>query len=98
VKPLEGLAKKQKWQTGCLSLLEKTFGAESIYFETLENILEEHNLKAHFTHGVALMEGAKEEIEKGFLYKIERLISVDLFDSIVEQAEYLLKNGFKSGH
>lgn len=50
---------------------------------------------AHFTHGIALMEGAKEEIEKGFLYKIEHLISIDFFESVIEQAEYLLDKGFK---
>jgi len=41
------------------------------------------------------MESAKEEIEKGFLYKIENLISADFFDSIFEHAEYLLSKGHK---
>jgi len=41
------------------------------------------------------LESAKEEIEKGFLYKIERLISADLFDSVLEHAEFLLSNGHK---
>jgi hypothetical protein len=41
------------------------------------------------------MEGAREEIEKGFLYDIEHLISTDLFESVIEQAKYLLQNGYK---
>jgi len=92
---LRYLARKQKWITSCQHILERTFGNESIYLKTYENLLNLGNQEAHITHGIALMEGAREEIEKGFLYKIEHLISADLFDSIIEQAEYLLKNGYK---
>lgn len=93
---LEFGARKQKWQTGCLHILERTFGEEGIYFKDLSKALSKFiSQKAHLTHGVALIEGAKEEIEKGFLYKLEHLISTDFFDSITEQAEYLLKSGFK---
>lgn len=92
---LEELAKKQRWQTSCLYILGRTFGKESTYYETFQAILKYGNLQAHITHGLALLEGAREEIEKGFLYKIEHLISVDFFDSILEQAQYLLDKGFK---
>lgn len=92
---LDYFAEKQKWQTSCQHILVRTFGEESIYDENFADILNHDNWKVHITYGIALMEGAKEEIEKGLLYKIEHLISADLFDSVNEQAEYLLKSGFK---
>lgn len=92
---LSDLAKLERWETSCLHLLDLTFEEGSIYYEHLEGAFGNLNKEAHLTHGVEIMKGAKEEIEKGFLYSIEHLISADLFDSITEQAEYLLKNGFK---
>jgi len=90
----EFLPRKTRWQTSCLHILEKIFGAKSIYFTKFNTTLRYAD-ESQLLWGLELMEGAKEEVEKGFLYKIERLISVDLFDSIIEQAEYLLKSGFK---
>lgn len=92
---LQYLAKKQRWQTSCQHILERTFGEENVYSKTFGRLLDYRNWRLHITHGLSLMKGAKEEIEKGFLYKIERLITADFFDSVTEQAEYLLKSGFK---
>ena len=92
---LKSRAEIQRWRASCYSILEKTFGKEHIYLRNFQKIGYRPTLESILTHGIVLMEGAKEEVEKGFLYKIERLISVDLFDTVIEQAEYLLKNGFK---
>jgi len=86
--------RKARWQTSCLHMLKKVFGAESVYFERFSKTLR-YTDESQLTWGLELMKGAKEEIEKGLLYKIERLITVDFFDSVIEQAEYLLKNAFK---
>ena len=91
---VEFRSSKARWQTSCLHILEKIFGAESIYFTRFNATLRYDN-ETQLIWELELMEGAKEEIKKGFLYKIEHLISEDFFDSITEQAEYLLKNGFK---
>lgn len=88
-------AELDAWETACLHLVDKTFGEESVYYERLSDALDIPNRQARKDHGVAIMEGAKEEIEKGFLYKTKHFIAVDLFDSILEQAEYLLDRGFK---
>ncbi len=91
---LEFLSRKARWQTSCLHILEKTFGATSIYSDKFKSTLG-YTDEAQLAWEVELMRGAKEEIEKGFLYKIEHLMSIDLFDSVLEQADYLLKKGFK---
>jgi len=92
---LGDLAKLQRWETSCLHLLNLTFEEDSIYFENLRGAFGLGNREAHLAHGIEIMRGAKEEIERGFLYDIEHLISADFFDSVIEQAEYLLKSGFK---
>ena len=95
VSSLKSLAELARWKTACLHLIDNTFGKDNVYHENLKAALGLRNLKARITHGMAIMQGAKEEIEKGFLYKVEHLIAADLFDSILEQAEHLLGSGFK---
>jgi len=90
----EWLSKKTRWQTACLHLLEQTFGVKSIYYKKFQKSTG-YSDESQLNWGVELMKGAKEEIEKGFLYKIEHLVSADLFNSIIEQATYLLENRFK---
>jgi len=91
----EDRAKKRRWKTSCLHILERTFGIKSTYYTNFSGGFRFPNQMVHVIYGTEIMEGAKEEIEKGFLYRIEHLISADFFDSIIEQAEYLLKSGFK---
>jgi hypothetical protein len=92
---LGDLAKLERWETSCLHLVGLTFEEDSIYYENLRGAFGLGNREAHLTHGIELLKGAKEEIEKGFLYSIEHLISADFFDSVIEQAEHLLKSGYK---
>lgn len=93
----EDFARLRAWETACLHLVNLTFGDESVYYERLDDAFDEsvESIVDRANTGVAILESAKEEIEKGFLFKIEHLLSVDLFDSILEQAEYLVNNGFK---
>lgn len=88
-------ARVHKWRLSCSNILEKTFGKGSEYYTTFKNWRKLTNIHAGLVYEIACMESAKEEIEKGLLYKIEHLISSDFFDSILEHAEYLLSKGHK---
>ena len=92
---LEWQSQFLKWELSCLNILETTFGKDSEYYTRLSQVRKFGNRQAWVDYGIAYMESAKEEIEKGFLYKIEHLISADFFDSILEHAEYLLSKGHK---
>lgn len=92
---MEWYAGLHKWELSCMNVLERTFGKESLYCLNYQRYTTYNNPNATICDGIACLESAKEEIEKGFLYKIERLISADLFDSILEHAEFLLSNGHK---
>ena len=92
---LEWGSEFRKWHLSCLNILERTFGKDSEYYIRFKNLFVILNSQAWVDYGVAYMESAKEEVEKGFLYKIEHLISADFFDSILEHAEYFLSEGHK---
>jgi hypothetical protein len=92
--PTEYLAEKGAWQTSCLNFLEKIFGADNVYVKKFDKTLS-YSDESQMMWELELLRSAKDDVEKGFVYRIEHLISADLFGSIIEQAEYLLKNGFK---
>lgn len=89
------LAAKTRWQTSCLHILDKTFGSENVYYKKFEKITTYAD-DSQLIWGIELMEGARDEIEKGLLYKIEHIIASDFFNSVIEQAEYLLKEKYKN--
>jgi len=60
---LEYLAKKEKWATQCQATLERAFGKDSIYLRKFQAFLTWGNKEAHMTHGISLLEGAKEELD-----------------------------------
>jgi hypothetical protein len=62
---LEYHAKKEKWQTICQALLERTFGKESVFLASFQKILSKSNLEYHITSGLSIMEGAREELDLG---------------------------------
>lgn len=89
------IAEFHRWELSCLNILGKTFGKESDHYITFKDIRKINNHNLWVGIGIACMDSAKEEVEKGFLYKIEHLISADFFDSVLEHAEYLLTKGHK---
>jgi hypothetical protein len=92
---IEFRAMLNQWQTSSLLLIERTFGKESIYYTNFAVTTRYNNLNAQEMEGTLLLVGVQGEVKSGFLYKIERLISNDFFDSINEQAEYLVNPGYK---
>jgi len=92
---LDQRAAKKRWETASIFLLEKTFGKGDEYYRSFNDALRWPNPQAHITYGLSILNGAKEEIEKGFLFKIEHLVAADFFNSIIDQAEYLLSCHYK---
>lgn len=90
----EWLSKKSRWQAACLYILEQTFGVKNIYYKKFQKSTGYQDM-SQLDWGVEYMKGAREEIEKGFLHKIEHLVSADFFNSIIDQATHLLESGFK---
>lgn len=60
---LEYLAKKERWETQCQATLERAFGKDGIFLRKFQAVLDYANKEAHITHGVALMEAAREDLD-----------------------------------
>ncbi|GAI09930.1 unnamed protein product, partial [marine sediment metagenome] len=45
--------------------------------------------------GKGILQGLREDIEAGYLTRIETLVSADIFDDFLEMAVYLLSQGYK---
>jgi DNA-directed RNA polymerase subunit M/transcription elongation factor TFIIS len=60
---LEYLAKKERWEAQCQAILERAFGKDNIYLRKFQAVLTYGNKEAHITHGISLMEGAKQELD-----------------------------------
>ena len=90
----EMLARKTAWQTSCLHFMQKIFGVRNVYVLRFRRTLSYADA-SQIRWELELLKKAREEVEKGFAYSVEHLVSADVFGSILEQAEYLLKSGFK---
>jgi len=72
---LEYLAKKDKWEAQCQAVLERAFGKDNIYLKKFQAVFTYGNPEAHMTHGISLMEGAKEELD--FRSKSDKLDKIE---------------------
>jgi len=82
------------WKVGALSFLQNVFGEDSIHFKEFhESCKHPHYLQA--LQGVSVLKAAKQDIEGGYLTRIETLVSADIFNNFLEMAEYLLEQGYK---
>lgn len=107
---LEELQDFNQWRMSSLNLLDKTFSKESdLYKSFFQELPKNNNLIQIIEYGglspreyhakLATLRGiiisALEEINSGFLYKIEHLISADFFMSVMDEAEELAKKHHK---
>ncbi len=83
----------QQWRTSSLAFLN-TFPSEYIYGCEFEGTCKESGYD-DAERGVAILRAAKEDIEGGYLQKVEALVSASVFSDFLEMAEHLLDNGYK---
>lgn len=88
-----------QWLTSSLNFLSRVIGSDSNHYREFE---EQARLAKDFRtvhpgtercQGILL--AAKEDILSGFLLSRELLITADVFDDFLEQAEHLLENKYK---
>ena len=83
----------QQWRTSSLAFLN-TLPSEYIYAHEFEGTCKESGYD-DAEQGVAILRAAKEDIEGGYLQKVETLVSASVFSDFLEMAEHLLDNGYK---
>ena len=84
----------QQWRTSSAAFLSSVFGSDGIHYREYE---ERCKGSFHFDaeRGVAILNAAKEDIQGGYLQRIESLVSASVFSDFLEMAEYLLSEGYK---
>jgi hypothetical protein len=92
--------KLHSWLTKVTNILELVFGSNSPQYRNFQENLPggglgfvEHSYEIFPIIGVLV--GALDDLEKGYLLGQEFIVVGEVFDSILEQAEMLLKSGFK---
>lgn len=79
-----------------LNLIEKTCGKDSSYYVKLEDLYTKYQTRTyHIPKFVGIIESAYEDLKLGLLEDTRALITAEVFVDFMEQAEYLLSNGYK---
>ena len=83
----------RQWRTSSLAFLN-TLPSEYIYNHEFEDWCKSTE-DSSVIQGVAILRAAKEDIEGGYLQKVEALVSASIFSDFLEMAEHLIDNGYK---
>ena len=83
----------RQWRTSSLAFLN-TLLPEYVYRSEFEGHCKVA-FHADAQEGMAILKAAKEDIEGGYLQKVEALVSASVFSDFLEMAEHLLDNGYK---
>ena len=83
------------FRTAGLSLLSGLFGEGHHTYRDFDRGTKDTRTLESFRGPVAIIEGVREEIDRGWLDSTKALISADIFSNILEMAEYLLSEGYK---
>ena len=83
----------RQWRTSSRAFLN-TLPSDYIYCGEFEENCKDSRYD-DTERGLAVFQAAKEDIEGGYLQKVETLVSASVFSDFLEMAEYLLDNGYK---
>jgi hypothetical protein len=83
-----------QWKAGSLSFLKNVFGEDSTHFQGFQESCK-YASYTHALQGHSILKAAKEDLEGGYLKKLETLVSADIFTDFLEMAEYLVEQGYK---
>ena len=88
------------WLNNVSNILNTLFGPQSPQVKHFIAVLPDNSLGlVEHTHHIypiiGVLQGALDDLEHGFLIGQEFLIAGDVFDSVLEQAKYLVDTGYK---
>ena len=84
----------EQWRTSSLSFLKLTLGANGVHYLEFEErckFAQTHDAK----QGLGILRSVKEDIEGGYLQRIESLVSAEVFSDFLEMAKHLLDHSYK---
>ncbi len=89
-----------EWATSVISLFQRIFNSNDIQ---LVNFIEQYNEfkvspfehEQKFKNCRGILNSAYNDYKNGYLFKVKTLISAEVLDNVIEQAEELYKNNYK---
>lgn len=88
--------KYQEWAISVLNLLQRIFGEPSVHFKQF--IILHSNFQGFidtFENCLGVFNAAKDDYLGGYLLNLKSLVSAEVLDNVLEQAEELLKKEYK---
>lgn len=83
-----------EWQTQSLTYLINLLGPDHTYVDHFRRQVTQ-GFTSSVKSGKGILQALREDIEAGYLTRIETLVSADIFDDFLEMAQYLLSQGYK---
>lgn len=82
-----------KWLAGCRGLMQLLGNYAPAWDECFEQSAEFYYIqRAETMHST--LQAIQESVEEGLLIQLEDIVSAEIFNSLLEQAEYLLSEGY----
>jgi hypothetical protein len=81
-----------EWKTSCQSLLKSTFGSSSPQYDNFVNakFFDYYNSTQIY---LGILKGARRDLEKGYFFHKDLMLSVNIFDALVARARRMLASG-----
>jgi hypothetical protein len=75
----------EAWRTSCLTLLRSTFGTSSPHYDSFINLkfFDYYNSTLLY---LGILQGAKEDLRKGYFYNKDLMLSVNIFSSFLARS------------
>ena len=85
-----------EWAISVMNLLSNIFGDSSVHYQNFKQKYEEADGSyTSFEICNGIFRSAKEDYAGGYVFNLRSLVSVEVLDSVIEQAEQLLVAGYK---
>jgi hypothetical protein len=82
----------ETWKTSCLTLLRSTFGTSSPHYDSFSNVkfFDYYNSTLIY---LGILQSARDDIEKGYFYHKNLMLSVNVFTSFLSRAKAFEEEG-----
>jgi len=85
-----------KWYSSAKNLIGKACSEQGIHYKQIEDIYTLNKGNSYYMPGcLGVLESAYEDFKSGLLEDTKALITAEVFTDFIEQAEYLLDEGYK---
>lgn len=85
-----------KWYSSAKNLIEKACGKDGIHYKQIEGTYTKEGGESYgMLKCLGVLESAYEDFKLGLLEDTHTLITAEVFTDFIEQAEYLLDEGYK---